>query len=202
LTKESFVDSLSERLTRSEPAPLVPRESAGVAVVFRVLEGEEQVLLIRRAERKDDPWSGQIAFPGGMANRTDKSFEETARRETAEEVGIDLSGTAVFLGYMREIKARTREIIVVPSVFKLEKPVDIAMSGEVASYEWVPLSKLARKEARSKYVHRRGEEEFAFPSLVHEDLIVWGLTERILSAIMDDSAEPGDDRVLGEVGRY
>ena len=37
-----------------------------------------------------------------------------------EEVGVDLSGgAAVFLGYMREFKAHTRDIVVVPSVFKL-----------------------------------------------------------------------------------
>jgi 8-oxo-dGTP pyrophosphatase MutT (NUDIX family) len=171
-------------------------------VVFRILEGEEQVLLIRRAERKDDPWSGQIAFPGGRVNGTDKTFEETARRETAEEVGVDLSTSADFLGYMHEVKARTRDIVVVPSVFKLRTSVDVTVSREVASYEWVPLRKLARKESRSEYLHRLGEKEVAFPSLIHNDLVVWGLTERILSAIVGGRAEPGDDRVLGDVGRY
>lgn len=169
---------------------------------MRDSEDEEQVLLIRRADRKDDPWSGQVAFPGGRVELTDKSFEETARRETAEEVGIDLSKFGVFLGYMHELKARTREIVVVPSVFKLDASVDIALSAEVASYQWVSLKKLARKEARSEYLHRLGERQVVFPSLLHNGLVVWGLTERILSAIMNTQGEPDDDRVLGEVGRY
>ena len=79
MTKRSFIGPLSKKLSKVGPAPLVPRDSAGVAVVLRVNDGEEQVLLIKRAERKDDPWSGQIAFPGGRVDRTDTSFEETAK---------------------------------------------------------------------------------------------------------------------------
>ena len=53
-----------------------------MAVIFRGLGDDEEVLLIRRAEREGDPWSGQVAFPGGMVNAEDERFEDTARRET------------------------------------------------------------------------------------------------------------------------
>ncbi|HVC27550.1 MAG TPA: CoA pyrophosphatase [Nitrososphaerales archaeon] len=201
MARAGFLDSLIQRLTREEPTRLVPRASAGVAVIFRVLRDDEQVLLIRRAEREGDPWSGQVAFPGGMANATDGSFEETASRETSEEVGIDLSSrAAVFLGYMRELKARTREVVVVPSVFKLAASTTVTLNKEVASYEWVPLRSLARKEARSTYLLRREGVGMAFPSLVHRRLVIWGLTERVLSVIIQDRTA-GDD-VLGKVERY
>jgi len=202
LTGSGFLDSLTQRLTGEEPARLVPKASAGVAVIFRGLGDDEEVLLIRRAEREGDPWSGQVAFPGGMVNATDGSFEETARRETSEEVGIDLSSkSAAFLGYMRELKARTRDVVVVPSVFKLAASTTVTLNREVASYEWVPVRSFARKEARSTYLLQRKGAEIAFPSLVQNGLVIWGLTERILSAIIQDEAA-GDDRVLGEVGRY
>jgi 8-oxo-dGTP pyrophosphatase MutT (NUDIX family) len=197
-----FLESLTQRLTSEESAQLVPKASASVAVVFRGLGDDEEVLLIRRAEREGDPWSGQVAFPGGMVNAEDERFEDTARRETSEEVGIDLSPrAAAFLGYMRELKARTRDVVVVPSVFKLTAPATVTLNKEVASYEWVPVRSLARKEARSTYLLRRKGAEIAFPSLVHNGLVIWGLTERILSAIIADQSA-GDDRVLGEVGRY
>jgi len=202
LTGASFLDSLTKRLTGEEPAPLVPKESAGVAVIFRDLGDGEEVLLIRRAEREGDPWSGQVAFPGGMVNAMDGSFEETARREASEEVGIDLSSkAAAFLGYMCELKAKTRDVLVVPSVFKLAAPATVTLNREVASYEWVPVGSLARKEARSTHVLRRKGAEVAFPSIVHNGMVIWGLTERILSVIIQDRAE-GDDRLLGEIGRY
>ncbi len=197
-----FLIPLTRRLTREEPTRPVPKASAGVAVIFRGLGDDEEVLLIRRAEREGDPWSGQVAFPGGMVNATDASFEETARRETSEEVGIDLSSrTAAFLGYMRELKARTRDVMVVPSVFKLEARAAVTPNKEVASYEWVPLRDLARKKARSTYLLERNGVEVAFPSLVYRDLVVWGLTERVLATIIQDRAA-GDDRVLGQVERY
>jgi 8-oxo-dGTP pyrophosphatase MutT (NUDIX family) len=192
LTKASFIESLSSTLTKVEPARLVRRKSAGVAVIFRNLGGEEEVLIITRAERKDDPWSGQAAFPGGMAGPTDGSFEETARRETAEEVGIDLSNGAVFLGYMRELNTRMGDIEVVPSVYHLEAPAAVTLSGEVASYKWVRLEDLAAMEARSTFVLHRGGLEIRFPSLVHQGLVIWGLTERILSAIIRKSGKDED----------
>jgi 8-oxo-dGTP pyrophosphatase MutT (NUDIX family) len=196
VTKRSFLDSFSPRLTKQGDFRLVSKESAGVAVIFQSSEDEERVLLIKRAEREGDPWSGQVAFPGGMVSATDKSFEETAKRETAEEVGIDLaSGAAVFLGYMHEFKARTREILVVPSVFEMAVAPEVTTNKEVASFEWVPLEGLARKDARSTYIFRRGGAEFPFPSLVYRNLVIWGLTERILSAIIRGS-DSGDDRVL------
>jgi 8-oxo-dGTP pyrophosphatase MutT (NUDIX family) len=202
LTNPSFLESLSRRLTRGEPARLVPKASAGVAVIFRGAGGREEVLLIRRAEREGDPWSGQVAFPGGMVSAADGSFEETARRETSEEVGIELSSdSSEFLGYMGDFRARTREVVVVPAVFKLSVSTPVTLNKEAASYAWVPLATLAKKEARSTYLLRRNGAEVAFPSLVHDGLVIWGLTERILSAIIQDQSA-GDDRVLGEIGRY
>lgn len=198
----AFLIPLTQRLTSGEPTRLVPKATAGVAVIFRVLGDDEEVLLIRRADREGDPWSGQVAFPGGMVNATDGSFEETARRETSEEVGIDLASRgAAFLGYMRGLKARTRDVLVVPSVFKMSAPARVTLNKEVASYGWVPLGGLARKDARSTYLLRRNGVEVAFPSLVHREFVIWGLTERVLSTILQDRAA-GDDRVLGQVERY
>jgi 8-oxo-dGTP pyrophosphatase MutT (NUDIX family) len=181
-----FLDSLSLKLTADASARLVPRKSASVAVIFRDAQDDEEVLLIRRAEREGDPWSGQVAFPGGMVTPADKSFEDTAKREAAEEVGVDLSsGAAVFRGYMRDFRARTKEVVVVPSVFKLvASPALIPNQEEVASYEWASLGELAGEEARSSYLIPKGGGQIPFPCIVHRGLVVWGMTERILSAII------------------
>jgi 8-oxo-dGTP pyrophosphatase MutT (NUDIX family) len=203
LTKKGFLDSFSRRLSKQPSFRLVPKESAGVAVIFHCVGGEEEVLVIKRAERKGDPWSGQVAFPGGMVSANDGSFEETARRETAEEVGIDLSqGAAAFFGYMREFKARMREVVVIPSVFKLAAPAQVTLNREAASYEWVPLRILAREDARSTHLLRRHGVEVAFPALVYRGLVIWGLTERIISAILGTGPKSGDGRALENLERY
>jgi 8-oxo-dGTP pyrophosphatase MutT (NUDIX family) len=182
---QRFLDSLSPKLTAEASTRLVPRKSAGVAVIFRDAEDEEEVLLIRRAEREDDPWSGQVAFPGGMVSPSDKSFEDTAKREAAEEVGVDLSNAAaVFRGYMRDFRARTKEVVVVPSVFKLVASSPLTPNQEVASSEWASLGELAGEVARSSYLIPKGGGQIPFPCIVHRGLVVWGMTERILSAIL------------------
>ena len=68
---QSFLDCLSSKLTAEASTRLIPRKSASVAVIFRNGQEDEEVLLIRRAEREGDPWSGQVAFPGGMVNSAD-----------------------------------------------------------------------------------------------------------------------------------
>ena len=180
-----FIDSLAPRLVRDPLTRLIPKESAAVAVIFLVEKQRERILLIRRAERVGDPWSGQMAFPGGMVDPKDKSFEETAKRETKEEVGVDLSpGSAGFLGYMLRLKARTRDVTVVPAVFELNSRPELRPNSEVAACEWAALDDLAREDARSTYALKVGEMVVPQPSLVHRGDVIWGLTERIISEIV------------------
>lgn len=183
--KVSFLDSLRPRLSHDQPARLVPKKSASVAVMVGVAEGAEAVLLIRRAEREGDAWSGQAAFPGGRVSQADRTFEETARREAAEEVGVDLAGAA-FLGYMREFRTRTSDVHVVPSVFELQGLPAVTPNQEVASSEWASLKELAAEQARSSYLIPRTRGETPFPCIIHRGLVIWGLTERILSQIVGD----------------
>ena len=68
------------------------RRSA-VAIVIRpspVCESGSQVLYILRTPRESDPWSGQVAFPGGRRDPEDASDYECAVREAREEVGLRL----------------------------------------------------------------------------------------------------------------
>jgi 8-oxo-dGTP pyrophosphatase MutT (NUDIX family) len=181
----SFLDSLSPRLVRDPLTRMVPKQSAAVAVIFLIEKKREKILLIERAERAGDPWSGQMAFPGGMVDPKDSSFQETAMRETKEEVGVDLSpDSASFLGYMLRLKARTRDVTVVPAVFELNSRPELRPNDEVAACEWVPLTDLAKKDARSTYELKVGGMLVPQPSLVHRGNVIWGLTERIISEIV------------------
>jgi len=179
------VGSISKVLDGAEPLTRVASETAAVAAIFGNSSGREVLLLIRRSERSGDPWSGQVALPGGRVEDADGSFRETAIRETREEVGIDLDADSRFLGYLGRFRARSRGVWVVPSVFMLERIPVVTPNREVASYKWMSFSEFLVPESRSTYNLSREGRSRSFPAFKLDDYLVWGLTERIVSALAD-----------------
>ena len=140
--------------------------------------------MIKRADRVGDPWSGQVAFPGGKAQEGDSTLKETAIRETREEVGIDLGQDADFLGYFTPFRTHTGTLDVFPLVFLLKKKVEVRPNEEVSSYRWVKLEKLTTEQARSSYGVDAGGQTREMPALLVDGYVVWGLTYRIISSIL------------------
>jgi 8-oxo-dGTP pyrophosphatase MutT (NUDIX family) len=144
------------------------------------------LLLIRRAERAGDPWSGQVGLPGGRREATDFDLLATACREAAEEVGILLDREAC-IGVLDDVAPRTPvlpPIAVRPFVFALDSRPSLTLNPEVASAHWVELAQLHDPTATRPYsITLRGELR-TFPAFHIDDLIVWGMTERILSCFI------------------
>jgi 8-oxo-dGTP pyrophosphatase MutT (NUDIX family) len=158
---------------------------AAVAVVLA--RHTESVLLIRRAERADDPWSGHIGLPGGRPSPADADLLETAMRETSEEVGIELD-RAHCLGLLDQVSPRSpfaHVVIVQPYVFLLPKRPPLMLSAEVAEAFWVELSELRDPAIqREMQIDLRGQH-LTFPAYHLPQGIVWGLTERILTPLLE-----------------
>jgi len=157
---------------------------ASVAVIIRDRQSPS-VLLIRRAERAGDPWSGQVAFPGGKMQEGDRSVRDTAIRETMEEVGLDLGRSAEFLGYGEVATTHTGTMDVIPSVFELKQSVEVNPNSEVASFRWVELELLLAPSSRSTFDLNRNGKVAGMPAYAAGDYIVWGLTYRILSRMLE-----------------
>ena len=163
---------------------------ARAAVALALRPGDDargELLMIRRAERAGDPWSGQIALPGGRWSPNDESLLHTAVRETWEETGIDLAASGTILGTLDELRPRTAAlpaIIVTPVVVALDQPAAHVLNEEVAEAFWVPLGLLRDPTTtRESSVHVRGST-LRVPSFVVREHIVWGMTERILRQLL------------------
>jgi 8-oxo-dGTP pyrophosphatase MutT (NUDIX family) len=161
---------------------------AAVALVLRPGDsGELEILLIKRAEFDGDPWSGQVALPGGRREPADVSLEQTAVRETWEETSIDIARDGRILGALDEISPRTptaRRLVVRPFVAVVVPDVAIVESPEVAAAFWVPLTALRTETAWiSAEVSAHGHH-LTVPAFAHGDYVVWGLTERILRTFL------------------
>ena len=164
-------------------------EARPAAVALVLLEGPQglEILLIRRAERADDPWSGQIALPGGRRDGGDRDLEATAVRETREETGVDLSD-AEQLGVLDDLYPRASTlppVVVRPFVFALARRAALVPSDEVQRAFWLPLGRLSDPGVRREVTLPLRGGARTFPAyLVDEDLI-WGMTERILTPFVD-----------------
>ena len=155
---------------------------AAVAVIIGMQHKQESVLFIKRTERQGDPWSGQIALPGGRRSTSDRNFRETAIRETKEEVGIDLRNHEL-LGVLRPMFARTRRMLVAPFVFELKSQVDIRSNEEVAESFWISLSHLATVTPSRVEVDTL-DGPLTTDGYVCNDRVIWGLTFRIIIALL------------------
>ena len=179
--------ALAERPGTLAPDDGAPRRAAVAIVLRNAGDGVIELLLIKRSEREDDPWSGHIALPGGRQDATDATLQDTAVRETREETGIDLARDGLVLGTLDELRPRSTmlpPIIVTPFVTVVRADVAIEMSDEVASTFWVPLASLADPlTAVEAQVTARGST-WRVPSYQLGGHTVWGMTERILRNLL------------------
>jgi len=184
-----MVGDLMARVAKNLVAGEPPQKGVRFAAVSIIVRDEPipSVLLIKRAEHQGDPWSGQIAFPGGKMKPEDGTAKDTAVRETMEEVGIDLNKSAKFLGYGGVATTHTGTMDVVPSVFVLKEGVEVRPNEEVASFRWVRLEDLMTPTARSTHDVNHEGSTIGMPAFAVGDYVVWGLTYRIISSMLDDS---------------
>jgi 8-oxo-dGTP pyrophosphatase MutT (NUDIX family) len=185
---------------RVDVDPDVP--AAAVALLVRHGGGGPELLLIRRAEREGDPWSGHMALPGGRSAPDDRDAEATAARETREEVGIDVERFGRRLGpldVLTPMSDRAPRITVSPFVFAVPPDAEPVPNHEVAQAIWVPLAELAEPGAATEYLHEMGDGTFmSFPAYGARGNVVWGLTHRILTGFLELYALVDDAEQLHE----
>lgn len=177
-----------------------PGRRAAVAIVLVPHQQDTQALFILRATKKGDPWSGQMAFPGGHYEPEDKDLRVTAERETLEEVGLDLARTGQYLGSFSPVKANPRgnlDMLVVPQVFAMEtKPEGLQTNYEVAEILWGDLGRMLDRQLLTQSTFPQFNRSTVFPGYQVGKEVVWGLTFRMLneffSLLVPDWQAPAD----------
>jgi 8-oxo-dGTP pyrophosphatase MutT (NUDIX family) len=184
----SLIDSLATRIVLAEPQvhrpPADGRRRAAVAVLLHE-EPSPRVLLMKRAERDGDPWSGHISLPGGGYQASDGDLRVTAIRETREELGIDLDGTRL-LGSLEPIHPRLtgpNGIQVTPFVFATAEALEPVCGPEAHAAFWLPIDLAASGALDGTYTYP--SSQMTFPSWTYEGHVIWGLTHRILQRVLE-----------------
>ena len=183
---------IRDALAAHRPSLVTPGENtrqAAVAVILREHHertGQSDLLFIQRANRDGDPWSGQMAFPGGHREPEDTSLMAAAMRETDEEIGLSLAN-AEYLGALDHQEARPRgktlNMLVAPHVFITKDTPDFTPNREVADVVWAPLSTLAGNSLHDTQTLPMAGNPTVFNGYrLSGGHFVWGLTYRILKS--------------------
>lgn len=190
ISSELVRERLAARPAELLDGPRVTRRAA-VAAVLRERPGRArdhaslEVLLIRRAVREQDPWSGHMAFPGGRAEPSDVDLEDTAVRETREEMGLDLRRHGVVLGRLDDVPATARGqvtgMVVSPFVWLIRETPALAPNHEVDEVHWASVGELASGSLDTTFEYVWQGQTLDLPAFRVGERVVWGLTHKMLA---------------------
>jgi 8-oxo-dGTP pyrophosphatase MutT (NUDIX family) len=182
-------DQLAARLADFRPRDpsFVARSRAAVAAVLR-FSPDIAVLLMERAARPGDRWSGHISLPGGREAPGDPDLRFTAMRETQEEVGLDLSRHGEYLGRLDGIRAVARgtplSMVIVPHVFACDEGPELVLGDEAAGAFWLPLADAASGLLDATYRYKLGPASWKLPCWRYRGHSIWGLTYQMLTQLL------------------
>ena len=130
--------------------------------------------------------AGQAAFPGGAADPGDAGPVHTALREAREETGIDPDRLHPL--------ATLERMFIPPSGFHVVPvlayspdpgPVSVVDESETAVVTRVPLQALINPDNRLMVYRSGGTPRFAGPAFLLNEMLVWGFTGHVISAMLD-----------------
>ena len=169
----------------SPVAPLPRGRTAAVALMFADGADGLELCFVKRKEYPGDPWSGQMALPGGKRNPEDDTPHDVAVREAFEEVGVTLEDGQL-IGMMPGMSAGAGgladPLTVFPVLYRLhgEGP-PLTIGDELAEGHWIAVSHLWN-ESNWSSLQWRGSR---FPGIAHGERIIWGFTLGVLRRLGD-----------------
>jgi 8-oxo-dGTP pyrophosphatase MutT (NUDIX family) len=160
-------------------------EQPEAAVAILHARAEDSILLMRRADRVGDPWSGHWSLPGGRCEAGDRDPSHTALRELEEECGIQL-GLGSLETALPVMAARRRtgpSLVVAPFVFAVDHELPAVVDQrEAVGALWMPRRVLTDPAQHCLRTVPGAASELLYPGIAMEGAPLWGFTYRLLTA--------------------
>lgn len=153
-------------------------KKAAVSVIINQKEADPTLILIKRNEY-DGHHSGQMAFPGGKMDETDPNLLETARRESKEEIGVELPNEVAIS--LSPIWVKVSNFAVYPYLFFVEKNLEFDLNKrEINRIFEIPVSTFRDKQYLKAHQLNILGKDYWSPYFEIENEKIWGATAMII----------------------
>ncbi len=168
------------------PIPEINKDTKKNAVLFLLYPKKEKIftVLIQR-KLYDGVHGGQISFPGGRIEENE-TLEQTAKRETFEEIGVDIEKITL-IGQLTKLYIPPSNNLVYPFVgYVNETPKFIADGHEVSEILEIDLNFFFNeKNIESKLIEFKNQPSMNVPCFIYDSKIIWGATAMIIMEFVD-----------------
>lgn len=154
-------------------------QSSVLMLLFPVHQKINTCLIRRTATMRNH--SGQIAFPGGRYELSDKDLMQTALRESFEEIGTD-SNQVEIIGSLTPLYVQVSNFIINPFLGWSDTVPDFKIDNhEVESLIMIPVEKLVHHSTFQVQNVTTIHGTFEVPGFYVGGSFIWGATAMIIS---------------------
>ncbi|MCS6803065.1 MAG: CoA pyrophosphatase [Chloroflexota bacterium] len=155
----------------------------GAVLALLVPQTDDFALVFTRRTDQVATHKGQIAFPGGGSEPSDRTLWDTALRETYEELGIP-PALIEYVGALDDL-ATTSRFALTPFVGLMRaRPRYVPQETEVAEVFEAPLQHLLHPANQTVYRYERDGLFVVSPAFRFGNHLIWGVTARILEGLV------------------
>lgn len=159
-------------------------KKSAVLILFYPKNEEIHIAFIKRS-LDNSVHSGQISFPGGKLEETDKSLIHCALRESNEEVGI-IEESIEIVGMLSKLYIPPSNFDVFPVIGITYNTPDFKINGEVQKVLEISLDSLINpKNCITRNIKHRNGNLVDVPCFLIQGEIIWGATAMIISELID-----------------
>ncbi len=159
--------------------PITITQSSVLMLMFPH-DGEIHTCLIRRPTGMRNH-GGQVAFPGGKFEPSDRDLSETAKRESFEEVGITPNSFEI-IGALSPVYVQVSNYKINPFIgWCNESPEFKIDNREVDQLLILPIAKLIHPHTIQSQIVYTTHGTFDVPGFLVESTFIWGATAMIIS---------------------